>query len=110
MPAHYYVSGVVVTSAKPAYFQIMEEKDGKQVCIAIAPFHTAQGREPARRDADMIVRALNAVSDLPALLPRAKLTNVIDGAPSGYMESDRDFVMDNIEAAALILGRLTGEK
>ena len=60
---HYYVSAIVVTMANPAYYQIMEEVDGKQVCIATVPFNKAinpaLGREPARKDADLIVRALN---------------------------------------------------
>lgn len=60
---HYFVSSIVVTMASPAHFQIMEEAEGKQVCIAMVPFNNAinpvRGREPARQDAEMIVRALN---------------------------------------------------
>jgi len=61
---YYYVSGVVVTGS-PAYFQIMEEAEGKQVCIAMVPFsqhiNPVQGRVPALKDALMIVDALNKV-------------------------------------------------
>jgi hypothetical protein len=64
--AHYYVSGIVVTSASPAYFQIMEEAGKEQVCIATVPFNKhinpKKGRESAMRDARMIVDALNTAS------------------------------------------------
>jgi hypothetical protein len=50
---------------------------------------------------------LRVLRDLPPVKPREPLTNVIDGAPTGYMESDRDFVLDNVELCALLLDRLT---
>lgn len=63
--AHYYVSGVVCVSATPPHFQIMEEKDGKQVCIAMVPFNKhlnpIYSREPALRDAQMIVDLMNRI-------------------------------------------------
>jgi hypothetical protein len=59
---HYYISGVVATRDGSKNFDIMEEKDGKQVCIAVVPFHPYRkgAWELARADAMMIVEALNA--------------------------------------------------
>jgi hypothetical protein len=66
MSAFYYVSGVVVTTASPAYFQIMEEDGPDQTCIAMVPFNnninpaSDAGYYRAERDAKLIATALNA--------------------------------------------------
>lgn len=60
---HHFVSGVVCTTHAVPHFQIMEEADGKQVCIAMVPFNKhvnpKYSREPARADALKIAKALN---------------------------------------------------
>lgn len=61
---HYYVNSVVAASATPPHYQIMEEKDGKQVCIAMVPFnkHVAPqySRDAAFNDARLIADLMNA--------------------------------------------------
>jgi transcriptional regulator with XRE-family HTH domain len=63
----YFVSGVVVTASPIPHFQIMEEVDSEQTCIAIVPFNKhinpKQGYEPAMADARTIVSALNLLAE-----------------------------------------------
>ena len=59
----YYVSGVIRNEHRLKWMDICEEKDGKQVTIATIPFRDAdEGWRLARKDAIMIVEALNDYS------------------------------------------------